>query len=278
MHTEKVCWERAGTSNEGHQRSQKPAFWLLHSHKGPRSVLCVGCLFDRKRCENALKHTNQVQFVFHGPLQVRDHGPELVTAPTRQLLNKTKQRMVLYIKLLVYVFCVIECGGLLNDLPCPPSVSAACQSERPSSHVGLGISESFRPHHTVALAGSGGGNSGGGNSGGGNSGGTREDGGYKGGKSLRPAEGGDRWRLRGAPPVDGEGHIQPDVKVIDRFQVVQLLDRGTFGTVFRAWDPKWRQYVALKVRMCVCVFRVVLSLCVCVGLCLRMSASVCVRI
>lgn len=50
-----------------------------------------------------------------------------------------------------------------------------------------------------------------------------------------------------APPVDGEGHISPDVRTIDRFQVIHLLDRGTFGTVFRAWDPKWRQYVALKV-------------------------------
>ena len=79
-------------------------------------------------------------------------------------------------------------------------------------------------------------------------GGTREDSGVK-STSSRPAEGCDRWRLRGAPPpVDGEGHISADVKIIDRFQVVQLLDRGTFGTVFRAWDPKWRQFVALKVR------------------------------
>ena len=63
---------------------------------------------------------------------------------------------------------------------------------------------------------------------------------------------GDGWRLRVAPPVDDDGHISPAVKVIDRFQVVQLLDKGTFGTVFRAWDPKWRQFVALKVRTCVC--------------------------
>ena len=60
-------------------------------------------------------------------------------------------------------------------------------------------------------------------------------------------ERGERWRLRVAPPVDGEGHISSTVKRIDRFEVVQLLDRGTFGTVFRAWDPKWHQYVALKV-------------------------------
>ena len=60
-------------------------------------------------------------------------------------------------------------------------------------------------------------------------------------------ESASRWLVRVAPPVDGEGHITAAVKVIDRFQVVELLDRGTFGTVFRAWDPKWRQYVALKV-------------------------------
>jgi hypothetical protein len=74
------------------------------------------------------------------------------------------------------------------------------------------------------------------------------DGGWKGAHLRASGSARSSSQLaRMPPPVDGEGHILPDVKVVDRFQIVQLLDRGTFGTVFRAWDPKWRQFVALKV-------------------------------
>ncbi len=118
--------------------------------------------------------------------------------------------------------------------------------ERPN-YVGLGLSESFRAHHSDACAvrapvGARGGRDSGAERGAGaqhavsdarDGWGVRATAAWR-GSSLR-ADGSDRWRLRVAPPVDGEGHISPDVKVIDRFQIVQLLDRGTFGTVFRAW-------------------------------------------
>jgi len=60
---------------------------------------------------------------------------------------------------------------------------------------------------------------------------------------------GDSTRVtqRVPPPVDADGHILPNVTRIDRFEVLRMLDKGTFGTVFMAWDCKWRQNVALKV-------------------------------
>ena len=47
--------------------------------------------------------------------------------------------------------------------------------------------------------------------------------------------------------VDPDGHILPNVTRIDRFDIVRLLDKGTFGTVFEAYDNKWHHNVALKV-------------------------------
>eukprot|EP00293_Proteomonas_sulcata_P018369 CAMPEP_0184287950 /NCGR_PEP_ID=MMETSP1049-20130417/380_1 /TAXON_ID=77928 /ORGANISM="Proteomonas sulcata, Strain CCMP704" /LENGTH=541 /DNA_ID=CAMNT_0026594089 /DNA_START=904 /DNA_END=2529 /DNA_ORIENTATION=- len=50
-----------------------------------------------------------------------------------------------------------------------------------------------------------------------------------------------------SPPVDRDGHISPNVTRVDRFEILQMIDKGTFGTVFMAWDSKWRQNIALKV-------------------------------
>ena len=47
--------------------------------------------------------------------------------------------------------------------------------------------------------------------------------------------------------VDADGHIDPSVRQIDRYENLQLIGKGTFGCVFRGWDPKHQREVALKV-------------------------------
>jgi len=49
------------------------------------------------------------------------------------------------------------------------------------------------------------------------------------------------------PPVDQDGHILANITSLDRFDIANLIDKGTFGTVFKAWDNKWQHYIALKV-------------------------------
>lgn len=113
-----------------------------------------------------------------------------------------------------------------------PNPASVFQSARTEEQTGRpsGVSESFRANHPAAQAeGVGdvtgrGGRGGMAQSGGvppPGAGGRGEAGGVMSGwkgASLR-AGGGERWRLRVAPPVDGEGHISPDVRAIDRFQV-----------------------------------------------------------
>jgi|LauGreDrversion2_3_1035106.scaffolds.fasta_scaffold63116_1 predicted Ser/Thr protein kinase len=43
--------------------------------------------------------------------------------------------------------------------------------------------------------------------------------------------------------VCGQGDLNP----INPKQVEKMLDKGTFGTVFKAWDTKHKQFVAVKV-------------------------------
>jgi len=48
-------------------------------------------------------------------------------------------------------------------------------------------------------------------------------------------------------PVDADGHVDPNVHQIDRYENLQLIGKGTFGCVFKGWDPKHQHEVALKV-------------------------------
>jgi serine/threonine protein kinase len=47
--------------------------------------------------------------------------------------------------------------------------------------------------------------------------------------------------------VDSDGHIDPNARKIDRYENLQLIGKGTFGSVFKGWDPKHQRQVALKV-------------------------------
>jgi serine/threonine protein kinase len=49
------------------------------------------------------------------------------------------------------------------------------------------------------------------------------------------------------PAVDADGHVDPNVHQIDRYENLQLIGKGTFGCVFKGWDPKHQREVALKV-------------------------------
>ncbi|EKX45219.1 hypothetical protein GUITHDRAFT_139140 [Guillardia theta CCMP2712] len=64
----------------------------------------------------------------------------------------------------------------------------------------------------------------------------------------------ERWIQQKTPELEIAGalsimnrHILANITSLDRFDIANLIDKGTFGTVFKAWDNKWQHYIALKV-------------------------------
>jgi len=49
------------------------------------------------------------------------------------------------------------------------------------------------------------------------------------------------------PTTDADGHVSPSIHQIDRYENLVTIGKGTFGSVFKGWDPKHQREVALKV-------------------------------
>ena len=48
-------------------------------------------------------------------------------------------------------------------------------------------------------------------------------------------------------PVTADGRVDPSIRQLDRYENMQLIGRGTFGCVFKGWEPKFQREVVVKV-------------------------------